>query len=126
MARAKKAQRGKPCPRCGSTVTRQLINWVPMKGRYRCFGCKRTWDENPGHESYADHVVHIRKGGPVMARAKKLSDLEFINQHGQYVSGDDDLTTRKGIKRTAQLVRDRMKEDRAAAKALRLPERGAR
>ena len=66
MVRATQAIRGRACPRCGSTVTKQHTNFgVPMAGRFQCFGCKRTWDEVPGHESYGDHVAHIvgpRKG----------------------------------------------------------------
>jgi transposase-like protein len=63
MARRAKAEVGKPCPRCGSTITRQHTNFgAPMKGRFTCFGCKRTWDETPGHEAYGDHISHIQKG----------------------------------------------------------------
>jgi transposase-like protein len=46
MSKAKKARVGKRCPRCTSTVTRQLTNYgIPIKGRFQCFDCKRTWDE---------------------------------------------------------------------------------
>lgn len=56
------------CGICGGGllfVAKNRRHWLNRHGwlRFQCFACRRTWDEVPGHEDYADHVSHIAVSG---------------------------------------------------------------